>query len=161
MQVIQNLKIFVFNMCAKIWLNVDSENISFELLRVLIASTDAAALLTATIANFQLFLENRHTPVPLTSRSVILLHLHFPVCWRQTQLNTLAFSILGSSKSTFSWIPCPEMCVSMIKKIIIIWTPKLLSILLSYLIGPDALDPRKPSDTTAHLHILMGGVHLL
>lgn len=30
-----------------------------------------------------------------------------------------------------------------------------------YLIGPDALDPGEPSDTAAHLHIFMGGVHLL
>lgn len=30
-----------------------------------------------------------------------------------------------------------------------------------YLIGPNTLDPGKPSDTPAHLHILVSGVHLL
>lgn len=30
-----------------------------------------------------------------------------------------------------------------------------------YLIGPNTLDPGEPSDTPAHLHILVGGVHLL
>lgn len=31
----------------------------------------------------------------------------------------------------------------------------------AHLIGPDTLDPSKPPDTPAHLHVLMGGVHLL